>query len=282
MTGRLRHQARGPADLPAVGDWVALRPREAGQRAVIQAVLPRRTAFVRRAPGDRAVAQVLAANVDTVFLVMGLDGDFNPRRIERALVLAWESGADPVVLLNKADLCADVEARRAEIEAVAPGVPVLRDRGEAGRGARGPRALARARPHGRAPGLLRRRQVHPGQPAPGPREAEDARGARGRPARPAHHDPPRAHRPARRRPPPRHAGAARDPALVGRGGARRGLRGRAAGSSPPAASRTAATGASPAARSAPRSRRGGSTPRAWRASASSRPSCAPWRSARTP
>ena len=124
VAGSLRHQARGPEDRPAVGDWVALRPREGGHRAVVQAVLPRRTAFVRRAAGDRAVAQVLAANVDTVFLVMGLDGDFNPRRLERALVLAWESGADPVVLLNKADVCDDVLGRRAEIEAVAPGVPV--------------------------------------------------------------------------------------------------------------------------------------------------------------
>jgi ribosome biogenesis GTPase len=124
-SGGLRHQARGEAELPAVGDWVGLRPRAAGQRAVIQAVLPRRTAFLRRAAGDRAVAQVLAANVDTVFLVMGLDGDYSPRRIERALVLAWESGAEPVVLLNKADLCADLLSRRAEIEAVAPGVPVL-------------------------------------------------------------------------------------------------------------------------------------------------------------
>jgi ribosome biogenesis GTPase len=88
-------------------------------------VLPRRTAFVRRAAGRRDVAQVLAANVDTVVLVMGLDGDFSLRRIERALVLAWESGADPVVLLNKADVCDDVPARRAEVEAVAPGVPVL-------------------------------------------------------------------------------------------------------------------------------------------------------------
>ncbi len=93
-------------------------------RAVVHAVLPRRTAFVRRAAGEHTVKQVLAANVDTVFLVMGLDRDYNPRRIERALVLAWESGADPVVLLNKADLCDDVEARRVEIEAAAPGVPV--------------------------------------------------------------------------------------------------------------------------------------------------------------
>jgi ribosome biogenesis GTPase len=123
--GSLRHQARAPEERPAVGDWVALRPREGGHRAVVQAVLPRRTAFVRRAAGGKTVAQVLAANVDTVFLVMGLDGDFNLRRIERALVLAWESGAEPVVLLNKADVCDDVPGRRAEVEAVALGVPVL-------------------------------------------------------------------------------------------------------------------------------------------------------------
>ncbi len=124
VAGSLRHKARSPEERPAVGDWVALRPPEAGHRAVVQAVLPRRSVFVRRAAGKRDVAQVLAANVDTVFLVMGLDGDFSPRRIERALVLSWESGASPVVLLNKADVCDDVPARRAEVEAVAPGVPV--------------------------------------------------------------------------------------------------------------------------------------------------------------
>jgi len=123
-SGSLKHEASGREELPAVGDWVALRQREGHDRDVIQAVLPRRTAFVRRAAGVRAVAQVLAANVDTVFLVMGLDGDFNPRRLERALVLAWESGAEPVVLLNKADVASDLEARRAEIEQVAGGVPV--------------------------------------------------------------------------------------------------------------------------------------------------------------
>ena len=132
--GSLRHQARGPADLPTVGDWVAVRTRDGGESAVVHAVLPRRTAFVRRAPGDRSVGQVLAANVDTVFLVMGLDGDFNLRRLERALVLAWESGAEPVVLLNKADVCADVEARRAEVEAVASGVPVRVIAAKAGEG----------------------------------------------------------------------------------------------------------------------------------------------------
>jgi ribosome biogenesis GTPase len=112
LAGSLRHQAESALELPAVGDWVALRPGTEAGNGVIQAVLPRRSAFVRRAAGVRTVAQVLAANVDTVFLVMGLDGDFNLRRVERALVL------------NKADLCPDVEAKRAEVARVAPGVPV--------------------------------------------------------------------------------------------------------------------------------------------------------------
>ena len=134
VSGRLRHGAQSPEELPAVGDWVALSTGDGEGRTLVHAVLPRRTAFVRRAAGDIAVQQVLAANVDTVFLVMGLDRDYNPRRIERALVLAWESGADPVVLLNKADLCADVETRRARIEAVAPGVPVRVIAAKAGQG----------------------------------------------------------------------------------------------------------------------------------------------------
>jgi len=125
VAGSLKHEARGPEDLPVVGDWVALRPPDGHGRAVIQAILPRQTAFVRRAAGERTLAQVLAANVDTVFLVTGLDRDFNLRRIERALILAWDSGAAPVVLLNKADLIQDVESKRAEVERVAPGVPVL-------------------------------------------------------------------------------------------------------------------------------------------------------------
>jgi ribosome biogenesis GTPase len=132
--GSLRHRARGPEDLPAVGDWVAVDLASGRERAVVQAVLPRRTAFVRRAAGDRTLVQVLAANVDTVFLVMGLDRDFNPRRLERALVLAWESGAEPVVLLNKKDICSDFEARRLEVEQLAPGVPVVVLAARAGEG----------------------------------------------------------------------------------------------------------------------------------------------------
>ncbi len=123
-SGRLRHVALERAELPAVGDWVAVAARP-GARAVIHAVLPRRTCFSRKVAGAATAQQIVAANVDTAFLVCGLDGDFNPRRVERALLLAWESGAAPVVVLNKADVCADVEARLGEIEAVAPGVPVV-------------------------------------------------------------------------------------------------------------------------------------------------------------
>jgi ribosome biogenesis GTPase / thiamine phosphate phosphatase len=124
VTGKLRHDARGPQDFPAVGDWVAVASRPGEGRAVIHGVLPRRTRFSRKVAGTATEEQVLAANVDTVFLVGGLDGDFNVRRLERALVLAWESGASPVILLSKADLCPDFGNRRREAEAVAAGVPV--------------------------------------------------------------------------------------------------------------------------------------------------------------
>jgi ribosome biogenesis GTPase len=124
LAGRLRHEARGRADLPAVGDWVAMRPDAHVLRAVIQALVPRRSRFSRKTAGEEHDEQVVAANVDTVFLLSGLDHDFNPRRIERYLVLAWESGARPVIVLNKADLRADPEAARREVEGIAAGVPV--------------------------------------------------------------------------------------------------------------------------------------------------------------
>ncbi len=118
VTGRLRYEASGRADFPAVGDWVAARCPAGEDQATIHAILPRRSRFSRKVAGDVAEEQVVAANVDTVFLVMGLDGNFNPRRLERYLTLAWDSGADPVVLLNKADLCDEPDARRSEIEAL--------------------------------------------------------------------------------------------------------------------------------------------------------------------
>ena len=125
VAGRLRHQASARADFPAVGDWVAIESGRAGGDVRIRAVLPRFSRFSRRAAGDATEEQVVAANVDTVFLVGGLDRDFNPRRLERYLVVAWESGAAPVSLLNKADLVADPGAAVEEMRALAPDVPVL-------------------------------------------------------------------------------------------------------------------------------------------------------------
>ena len=116
VAGRLRHDSSSGADLPAVGDWVALRDE------TIHAVLPRRSAFLRKVAFHATEAQVLAANVDTVFVVTGLDADFSPRRIERYLTLAWESGATPALILTKADLCPDPLALLLEAEQVALGV----------------------------------------------------------------------------------------------------------------------------------------------------------------
>ncbi len=127
VSGRLRHEAVSALDLPAVGDWVALRVEPGAERAIIEAVLPRRTVFVRKAASNQhrgAVEQVVAANVDIVFVVSSLVDDLNARRLERYLVLAWESGARPVIVLTKADLCNDIAAALAEIETVALGVPV--------------------------------------------------------------------------------------------------------------------------------------------------------------
>lgn len=135
VSGRLRAAATRRADFPAVGDWVAVSSVE-GEGAVIQSVLPRRTLFSRRSVGEGAAdEQVIAANLDTVFLVSGLDGDFNPRRIERYLTLAWESGAAPVVVLNKADLCPNFAERVAMVEELAPGTPVHAVSAAATRGA---------------------------------------------------------------------------------------------------------------------------------------------------
>ena len=125
VSGRYRHDSSGPADFPAVGDWVAIDGSPADDGATIHARLPRRTAFSRLAAGRRTETQVVAANVDVVFVAMGLDGDFNLRRLERYLAVAWASGASPVVLLTKADRCPDVGSRARAVEAAAPAVPVL-------------------------------------------------------------------------------------------------------------------------------------------------------------
>lgn len=122
VSGRLRHSA---TDWPSVGDWVVLRPNA----PVIDAVLERRTVVSRKQPGKEMREQVLAANIDVLFIVSGLDRDYNPRRIERYLVLAQESGAQPAILLNKADLAdelaVDLQGVIAETRQLSPGIPVL-------------------------------------------------------------------------------------------------------------------------------------------------------------
>lgn len=125
VSGALRHEAAGRVDLPAIGDWVAVAPRPERGRATIKAVLQRRSSFVRKEAGFEVEQQVLAANMDVVFLVVGLDGELNMRRLERYLVLAWGSGASPVIVLNKADVCDELPSAVAAVEGVAPGVPAL-------------------------------------------------------------------------------------------------------------------------------------------------------------
>jgi ribosome biogenesis GTPase / thiamine phosphate phosphatase len=126
-SGRLRHDAEldPTAAWPAVGDWVALEPGD-GEHRLIQRVLPRRSAVVRRSPTDRRMpAQVLAANVDVVFVVTSMNADFNLRRLERYLAVAWESGGTPVILLSKSDLADEVDGYRMAVESIAPGVDVI-------------------------------------------------------------------------------------------------------------------------------------------------------------
>jgi ribosome biogenesis GTPase / thiamine phosphate phosphatase len=124
LSGKLRYQVASPQDLPIVGDWVVIRLRETAQRATIHHILPRQSLFSRKA-GQQTVPQPIAANIDTVFLVSALDHDFSVRRIERYLLLAWESGVNPVILLNKADLCENLERFMALVESIAPGIPIV-------------------------------------------------------------------------------------------------------------------------------------------------------------
>lgn len=127
VSGRFRHEASldGNTIFPAVGDWVALQGTPDADHRLVQGVLPRRTVIVRRAPTDHgAPEQVLGANIDVVLVMTSLNHDLNLRRLERYLALAWGSGAQPVVVLSKADLATDVEAAIALVGAVAGGAPI--------------------------------------------------------------------------------------------------------------------------------------------------------------
>lgn len=126
LSGRLRHRAEDESERPAVGDWVGVRRPLGEGPSLLQHVLPRRTHLARKVPGSVTAVQVVAANVDVVLIVAGLDHDYNPRRLERALVLVWDGGAQPFIVLNKADL-QPPDALTAMVRAtqeVAPGVPV--------------------------------------------------------------------------------------------------------------------------------------------------------------
>lgn len=131
LAGKLRHQAISKSEFPVVGDWVVLKVENNDQMGIISAVLPRKTTVVRKASTDRKregggalKEQVIAANIDMIFIVSGLDQDYNIRRIERYLTLVYDSGATPVIVLNKADLYPDVQSRIAEVEEIAFGIPI--------------------------------------------------------------------------------------------------------------------------------------------------------------
>lgn len=135
VAGKLRHEARGVNDLPVVGDWVAVAARPEEGSATIHRVLPRSTKFSRKSAGDETEEQVLAANIDSIFIVTSLNSEMNLRRLERYLTLAWESGAAPIVVLTKKDLAPeDVEEVHEKVGGTAVGVPVHAVSGVTGEG----------------------------------------------------------------------------------------------------------------------------------------------------
>jgi len=126
ISGRFRFDAARSADFPAVGDFVLTdRADDSGGNAVIHRVLARKSAFIRRTAGSANGEQVVAANIDTVFICMSLNQNFNLRRLERYFAIGWDSGAVPVAVLTKADLCGEVATRLAEVNAVCPGADVV-------------------------------------------------------------------------------------------------------------------------------------------------------------
>jgi ribosome biogenesis GTPase len=125
ISGRMRFTALDRNDLPTVGDWVIVQPHDDRRQGTIVGVLERKSKFSRNAAGLKTAEQIVAANADVVLLTMGLDANFNLSRMERYLVLAWESGATPVVVLTKADLCDDLDEAMAAVESIAVGVSTI-------------------------------------------------------------------------------------------------------------------------------------------------------------
>lgn len=125
VSGKFQFQTTVSSDYPAVGDFVLVNWNESGNSAIIESLLPQESAFIRKAAGGSQQEQVVAANIDIVFLCMALNNDFNLRRMERYISIAWDSGAMPVVVLTKSDLCDDLEQKLAEVSTIAFGVDVL-------------------------------------------------------------------------------------------------------------------------------------------------------------
>ena len=125
ISGRFHYDVQAKSEYPAVGDFVMVDWNKSGGNAVIRHVLPRKSCFIRKAAGVKNEEQVVAANIDTVFLCMSLNNDFNLRRLERYVSIAWNSGAVPVVVLTKADLCEDLDSKLIEVSSIAAGVDVL-------------------------------------------------------------------------------------------------------------------------------------------------------------
>ncbi len=125
IPGHMLHEAEGRDDLPAVGDWLLARRLPGEPRAVVERVLGRRSALSRKVAGERTDEQVMAANIDLIYVVASLNRELNLRRLERYLAVTWDSGATPVLVLNKADLCGDRMEILRNVEAVTPGVEVL-------------------------------------------------------------------------------------------------------------------------------------------------------------
>lgn len=124
IPGRLYHKSEGQDELPAVGDWVAFRLLEGEKKGVIDVVLPRRAKFSRKVAGTVTEEQIVASNVDTVFIMSSLNDDMNLRRIERYLTMAWDNNVQPVIILSKADLCEDAEDKLNYVESVAYNSPI--------------------------------------------------------------------------------------------------------------------------------------------------------------
>ena len=133
-TGNMRHKAEGRADLPAVGDWVALEFPKNEKVALIRRILPRRTKLSRKAAGDVLTEQVIAANLDAVLVMTALNAEFNPRRLERFLTVSRESGAEPVLVLNKLDACPDAVPLLEQARSIAGNASVIMISAKTGKG----------------------------------------------------------------------------------------------------------------------------------------------------